>query len=313
MHLKGSLITPFNRAHHSFAVLAAFATFLLIIAGALVTSNDAGVSVSDWPTSFGHIAKMPRMVGGVQYEHRMIAEFIGTLTIITAAWTWRTDRRWWMKKLGIAALGTVVLQGILGGITVLELLPPTVSTAHAVVGQTFFCIAVALALFTGRRFAQEEPRTVRDSRKPSLIALTNLSVLIVYIQLALGGMFRHRGMSWEPHVINTALVTFILIWTSVRVLSYYSEIEGLRRPAILVLSLVIVQLCLGFLSFLTKVVWGAQAVQPTPLMVPSTVAHTAVGALLLASTVVLAIQARRHLAVLDEHAVRTSTPRPVTA
>ena len=176
----------------------------------------------------------------------MIAEFIGTLTIIIAVWTWRTDRRSWMKKLGIAALGTVILQGVLGGITVLELLPPAVSTAHAIVGQTFFCIAVAIALFTGRRFVQEEPRTARDSRRPSLIALTNLSVFIVYVQLALGGMFRHKGMSWEPHVINAALVTFILIWTSVRVLSYYSEIEGLRRPAILVLSLVIVQLCLGF-------------------------------------------------------------------
>jgi heme a synthase len=288
---------------------------LLIIVGALVTSNDAGLSVPDWPTSFGHIAQMPRMVGGVKYEHshRIIAEFIGTLTIIIAVWTWRTDRRSWMKKLGIAALGTVILQGILGGITVLELLPPAVSTAHAIVGQTFFCIAVAIALFTGRRFVREEPRTARDTRKPSLIALTNLSVLIVYVQLALGSMFRHKGMGWEPHVINAALVTFILIWTSVRVLSYYSEIEGLRRPAILVLSLVIVQLCLGFLSFLTKVVWGAQAVQPTPLMVSSTVAHTAVGALLLASTVVLAIQARRHLAVLDEHAVRTGAPRPVTA
>ncbi len=158
MHLKGSLTTPFNRAHHNFAVFAAFATFILIIAGALVTSNDAGLSVPDWPTSFGHIAKMPRMVGGVKFEHthRMIAEFIGTLTIIIAVWTWRSDRRSWMKKLGIAALGTVILQGILGGITVLELLPPAVSTAHAIVGQTFFCIAVAIALFTGRRFVQEE-------------------------------------------------------------------------------------------------------------------------------------------------------------
>ena len=140
------------------------------------------------------------MVGGVKFEHthRMIAEFIGTLTIIIAVWTWRSDRRSWMKKLGIAALGTVILQGVLGGITVLELLPPAVSTAHAIVGQTFFCIAVAIALFTGRRFVQEEPRTARDSRRPSLIALTNLSVFIVYVQLALGGMFRHKGMSWEP-------------------------------------------------------------------------------------------------------------------
>ena len=288
---------------------------MLIIAGALVTSNDAGLSVPDWPTSFGHIALMPRMADNVEWEqwHRLIAELIGALSIVLAIWTWRADRRVWMKRLGIAALVTVILQGVLGGIAVLESLPPALSTAHTIFGQTFFCVAVSIALFTGRRFVQQEPRTARDSRKPSLIALTNLSVFIMYVQVALGGMFRHNAMSWELHVINAAVVTFILTWTAVRVLSYYSEIEGLRRPATLLLSLVIVQLCLGFLSFLTKVIWGAQAVQPTSLTVASTVSHTAIGALLLASTVVLAIQARRHLAIFDEQTVRTGAQRPVTA
>ena len=99
----------------------ACATFLLIIAGALVTSNDAGLSVPDWPTSFGSFYKIPRMVGGVRFEHthRMIAEFIGLLTIVIAIWTWRADRRRWMKYLGIGALGTVIAQGVLGGLTVL--------------------------------------------------------------------------------------------------------------------------------------------------------------------------------------------------
>src|SRR3954454_18114612 len=139
---------------HRFAIFISVWIFLLIVAGAMVTSNDAGLSVPDWPTSFGSLYKIPRMVGGVKFEHshRMVAEFIGLLTIVIAVWTWRTDRRLWMKKLGIAALGTVIAQGILGGISVLKFLPPAVSTAHAAVGQTFFCIAVAIALFTGRRW-----------------------------------------------------------------------------------------------------------------------------------------------------------------
>jgi len=85
-----SLATPYNRAHHRFAVFTACATFVLIIAGALVTSNDAGLSVPDWPTSFGSLYKIPNMVGGVRFEHthRMIAEFVGCLTIILAIWTW---------------------------------------------------------------------------------------------------------------------------------------------------------------------------------------------------------------------------------
>src|SRR5579872_1830139 len=124
--LLKSQSTPYNRGLHGFAVLTACATFLLLIAGALVTSNDAGLSVPDWPTSFGSLYKIPRMVGGVRFEHthRMVAEFIGLLTIVIAVWTWRSDRRRWMKGLGIAALGTVIAQGILGGITVLHFLPP---------------------------------------------------------------------------------------------------------------------------------------------------------------------------------------------
>jgi cytochrome c oxidase assembly protein subunit 15 len=296
-------------------VFTAWSTFLLIVAGALVTSNDAGLSVPDWPTSFGSLWRMPHMVGGVKFEHghRMVAEFIGLLTIGLAVWTWRTDRRSWMKKLGIAALGTVILQGILGGITVLNFLPPAVSTAHAMVGQTFFGIAVAIALFTGRRFSGETPRTVVERHRPSLITLTLLSVFILYVQLFLGSMFRHKGMAWEPHVINAGIVAVILTWTAVRALSFYAEIDSIRRPATMMLALLIVQLSLGFVAFLTKVVWQEGVIQPMPAQVFSTVAHTAVGALLLATAVVLAIQAWRHVPVLHEERIPSGEQKAVTA
>jgi len=285
----------------------------VIIAGALVTSNDAGLAVPDWPTSF-HTFRMPRMVGGVLYEHghRMIAGFTILLTLGIAIFTLAVDRRRWMKKLAIGGLATILIQAVLGGITVLNFLPPAVSTAHAFVGQTFFCIAVAIAILTGRKYTGEVERTAIDRRKPSLIALTLLSVLVLYVQLILGGMFRHKGMSWEPHVFNAVTVAVVLTWTSVRVLSYYSQVESLRRPAVLMLALLMTQICLGFISFLTKVVWGNNAVQPQPMMVWSTVAHVATGALLLATAVVLAIQAWRQVPVLQEDAVRTGT-KAVTA
>ena len=292
-----SLAAPYNEGHHRFAVAVACVTFLLLIAGALVTSNDAGLSVPDWPTSFGSIYKMPPMIGGIKYEHthRLIAWFVGTLTISLAIWTWLVEKRAWMKMLAIAALGTVILQGILGGITVLKFLPPLVSTAHAMVGQTFFCIAVTIALFSGRRWIEEHPAVAFDARRPSLIALTQLSILALYIQLFLGGMFRHHGMSWWPHVVNAAAVAVILTWTAVRALSLYSEIEEVRRPAITMLSLMVAQLCLGFAAFITRVMWGRDAAQPETPMIVSTVAHVATGALLLATAVVLAIQVWRHV------------------
>src|SRR6185437_10274266 len=125
------------------------------------TSNDAGLSVPDWPTSF-HTFAMPRMVGGVFYEHghRLIAGATIVLTLGVAIWTWLVERRRWMKRLALAAFATILVQAVLGGITVLNLLPPAVSTAHAAVGQTFFCIAVIIAVFTGQAHRRAAKRGV---------------------------------------------------------------------------------------------------------------------------------------------------------
>ncbi|HUO24644.1 MAG TPA: COX15/CtaA family protein [Candidatus Aquilonibacter sp.] len=280
-------------------------TFLVITAGALVTSNDAGLSVPDWPTSFGYLVKVPHFVGGVRYEwsHRMIAGTLVTLTLAIAIWTLLVERRRWMRWLAVGAFCTVIVQAILGGLTVLFFQPPAVSTAHAAVAQTFFCIAVAIALFTGREWIEEVPRVEFDSRRPSLFTLTLLSIFVLYVQLILGGMFRHHGMSWWPHVANAVIVTFVLTWTAVRALSVYSRIEAVRRTAILMLSLLILQLCLGFAAFVTRVEWGKDAAQPELPMVVATVSHVAVGALLLATTVILAIQVWRHIPVAFEERV----------
>jgi len=294
-----SIATTYNHGHHRLAVFLACWVFLLIIAGALVTSNDAGLSVPDWPTSFGSWYKIPRLVGGVKFEHthRMIAQVAGLLTIVLAVWTWRVEKRRWMRVLALAALGTVIAQGVLGGLTVLFYLPPAISSAHAALAQTFFCIAVAIALFTGRTWIEEQPRVEFDERRPSLFTLTLLSIFVLYVQLTLGAMFRHHGLSWWPHVLNAVVVSFVLAWTAIRALSFYSKIEAVRRPAIMMLSLMIGQLCLGFTAFLTRVAWGKDAVQPELPMVVATVAHVAVGALLLATTVILAIQVWRHVPV----------------
>ncbi len=269
------------------------------MAGASVTSNDAGLSVPDWPTSFGYLVKVPHLVGGVRFEwsHRMVAGSLVVLTLAIAAWTLLVEKRSWLRKLALAAVGTVIAQAVLGGMTVLMLQPPAVSTAHALVAQTFFCIAVSIAVFTGRRWVEEVPEVEFDTRRPSLFTLTVLSIVVLYVQLILGGMFRHHGMSWWPHVAHAVVVAFVLTWTAVRALSVYSNIEAIRRPAIMMLSLLIAQLCLGFSAFLTRVAWGRDAVQPELPMVISTVTHVAVGALLLATTVVLAIQVWRHVPV----------------
>ena len=296
-------------------MFTACAALVVITAGALVTSNDAGLSVPDWPTSFGYLVKVPQFVGGVRYEwsHRMVAGTLVSLTLAIAVWTLLVERRRWLRWLAIGAFCTVIAQAILGGLTVLFFQPPWISTAHATVAQTFFCIAVAIALFTGRKWVEEQPHVEFDSRRPSLITLTLLSILVLYVQLILGGMFRHHGMSWWPHILNAVTVSFVLAWTAIRAISIYSHIEAVRRPAIIMLSLLITQLCLGFTAFLTRVAWGRDTAQPELPMVVSTVAHVAVGALLLATTVVLAIQVWRHVPVAFEERVPQAQQDPSAA
>ncbi len=236
-----------------------------------------------------------------------------TLTLAIAIWTLIVDRRRWMRWLAIGAFGTVIAQGVLGGLTVLLFLPPAVSSAHAAVAQTFFCIAVAIALFTGRKWVEEQPRVEFDRRRPKPIHPDAAIHLCLYVQLILGAMFRHHGMSWWPHVVNAVVVSFVLAWTAVRALTVYSHIEAVRRPAILMLSLVIAQLCLGFTAFLTRVAWGRNAVQPELPMVMATVAHVAVGALLLATAVILAIQVWRHVPVAFEESLPQAQRDPSAA
>lgn len=300
MKSEVSPIVParFHPGLHRFALILSCCIFLLIIAGALVTSEDAGLSVPDWPTSFGSIYKIPPMVGGVRFEHthRMIAEGVGLLTILFCIAAFRVDRRKWLRGLSLAAIGTVILQGVLGGLTVLYFLPWYISSAHAGLGQTFFSIAVLMTVYTGQGWIESVPGNTADEGTPSTRTLTILSLCAVYLQLFFGAAFRHSGISILAHLVNAVLCSGILAWTSVRVLSRYGRIPELRRPAAIIIALLLVQLGFGFAAYLTRVVWGKNAAQPLPSMVSTTVAHVAIGALLLASCFVLEEQVRRHLA-----------------
>jgi len=265
------------------------------VAGALVTSHDAGLSVPDWPTSFGSLYRIPPMVGGVKWEHghRMFAEFIGLLIIVMAVWTQRVEQRNWMKALGWIALAAVVGQGVLGGLTVLFYLPWAVSTAHATLAQTIFCAVVAMALFTSKSWLQEADPIYEQAFSLSTPTLTAVTAACIWVQLILGAAFRHSGIKLLPHLIGACVVAALVCWTVVRVLANYGAVPQLRRPAELLLALLMLQLGFGFVAYITRVQWGRDAVQPMASMVLSTVLHVAGGALVLAASVILAIQSRR--------------------
>src|SRR5688572_4748400 len=172
-----------------FTKLVAASTLFLIFAGAMVTSTGSGLAVPDWPLSYGML--MPPMVGGIFYEHghRMIASAVGLLTIVQAVWLQRREPKRFVRILGWLSLAAVIVQGILGGITVLLLLPKAVSISHAALAEIFFCINVSIAFFTSRFHRGLAEMEKGNAPVKTAWALT----MLVYLQIVAGAVLRHLG------------------------------------------------------------------------------------------------------------------------
>jgi cytochrome c oxidase assembly protein subunit 15 len=285
---------------HRYAILVAVCTLLLVLAGASVTSKEAGLSVPDWPLSYGQV--IPDMTGGVLFEtgHRMIASVVGMLTVILAIWIARIEKRAWMRRLGWVAVSLVVAQGLLGGATVLLLQPAPISMAHACLAQLFFSVTVAIAVFTSKKW-QEGPEPVEDYGWPSLRTLAILTPVLILVQIALGAGFRHRAFGLLPHVIGAMLVPLVILLTGIFVLQQFPKHRSLRPAAVALLTITGVQVFLGIIAYVARI----NAAEYPLAMVLTTVAHVATGGLTLAASVVLAIQIRRNVRVRSSEAAET--------
>ncbi len=301
---RAAAVSNFNPWLHGYTVFVAGATFFLIIVGALVTSNDAGLSVPDWPTSFGSFG-MPSMVGGVLYEHghRMIAATVGLLTVILAIWVWLKEPRRWVRRLALAAVLAVIAQGILGGITVLFYLPVAISTGHAALGQTFFCILVALALTTRRDWRWDEAKVEEKQATPSLRHLAAATTAAIFVQLILGAIYRHNGFGIMPHILGGAGVAILVVWLATRVFSQFLTQKPLTRAAFLLLVLLAVQIFLGIAAYVLRIEFR-DAPQPMPPLGHVSTAHVALGALVLATSLVLTLRVFRRVAAAGETSAR---------
>src|SRR5215510_11161263 len=184
-----------SKGVHRFALLVAVSTFFLIIAGANVTSHDAGLATSDWPLSNGQV--FPKMVGNLFWEHghRLVATTVGLLTIGLAIYLQLREPRPWVKRLGWIALGGVIAQGLLGGLTVKLNLPLAVSAAHATLAQLFFLTTVSLAVFTSAGWRERESSIAEDSG-PSIRSLGVIALIAILAQLVLGATLRHSA-PWD--------------------------------------------------------------------------------------------------------------------
>lgn len=274
------MAAAYNPGLHRFAVFVVCWTVLLLIAGALVTSNDAALAVPDWPLSYGSLT--PPMVGGIFYEHshRLIAGGLGILAIVLAIVIWVKDDRRWLRWFGIIAVLGVVIQAILGGQVVIRLLHYWLPVIHACFAQIVFAAVLSIAVFTSRWWVTDQA-LLEDRGGFSIHTLALLNATIVFFQVFLGAGFRHQDLPIWPHIAGSLVVLASVIFTAVVLRKRFPESRELTKARILLHSVFGVQFLLGLGAYWARLT-TTDAPQPMRLMVLLTVAHTVVGALLFA-------------------------------
>jgi cytochrome c oxidase assembly protein subunit 15 len=246
-------------------------------------------------------------VGGIFYEHshRLIASTVGFLILVLAFWLWRAESRRWVRRLGFIALGAVIMQGLLGGITVLWYLPDPISIAHASLAQIVFCLTTTIALVTspGWREAYARRGPAPDDRTLQRVARVTLAV--IYVQIVVGATMRHTdaGLAipdfpwmfghlipdhWDPkiavhfaHRVGALCVTVMLLATTGHVFAHHRRRLELLRPSLLLLVLLTLQITLGALTILSRKEFVINSL------------HVVTGACVLVTTLVLTLRAHR--------------------
>jgi len=295
------------RGVHNFAIVTACSTILLLVAGALVTSNDAADSVPDWPLAYGRI--IPPLIGGIRYEyaHRVVAALVAILTVILAVWISVSKLRGSARRWGWIALALVVAQALLGAARVKLGHAAVIATIHATVAQIFFITLISLTMFTSDWWQRDLPQ-LDDTGSPKLRSLSVWLTAVILVQLVLGAGFRHGAFGILPHLIGFLVVTFMVIWTARIANKRFGQIGDIRRWVVMLHATFGTQVIFGFLAY-WAVSQARLATQPVLLYTIIEVAHVVMGALVLASSVLLALACNRLIRPTDMVAVESRTAR----
>ncbi len=268
------------------ALILMIFTFVLVAAGGLVTSTGSGLSVPDWPLSFGMM--FPPMENGVEFEHthRVIAGVVLLLTL-ALAWLARGVARA-IAVLAWIGVPLVLLQALLGGLTVLLLLPLPVSVFHACLGQSFFALTVAMWWLS----AEAAPVSAAASQTAAARLQKNLGRIalgVLLIQLFLGAYVRHSGgRAIVEHIGGAFAVTACVAALALLSRAAYPDDRRIRLASTIALLLLFVQIALGYGSFVWTVLRPAAESRPMERIL-ITAAHQTVGALILAFSMVMAL------------------------
>jgi len=322
-----------SQAPHRLAVVLVCATFPLIWVGGLVTTYDAGMAVPDWPETYGYnlfLYPLSTWLGGpwdlfIEHGHRLLGSLVGLLTIGLVVITWYCDDRSWVRWLSVGCLALVLAQGVLGGARVLfdEL---TLARVHGCVGPLFLVVCVATAVVTSRYWDRGPRVEIERARQFKRLAL--ITTIVAFLQLVIGAYLRHLPAHWSfnvvkvlvgAHLIVAAILLAHVLWMAYQC-SRNTKLWAtylIRRPALILVGLMLVQLTLGVATWVVKYAWptwlpqwsafNSYTIEAESMLQASIVtAHVAVGSLILAVAMVLSLRSMRLMSFSKEAVVATS-------
>jgi cytochrome c oxidase assembly protein subunit 15 len=282
--------SAYNPGVHRFAVFVVAWTVLLFVAGALVTSNDAALSVPDWPKSFGTWFPSLRMLAGgafFEHSHRVIAGGLGIFTLALAVLIWAKDNRRWLRWFAVIAVLGIAVQAVLGGEVVRQMLHYWLPVIHACFAQIVFGALLSIAVFTSRWWVSDRPQ-LADRGTPSVHAVTIVNAEVIFLQVVLGAGFRHQEIPVWPHIAGAFAVLGVVIWTAIVLRRRFGASPELSRARMMLHAIFGVQFLLGLGAYWSRLS-TVGAAQPMPVMVLLTVIHTVVGALLFAFSIFIVL------------------------
>jgi cytochrome c oxidase assembly protein subunit 15 len=288
------MTSTYHPGVHRFSVFVVCWTVLLFVAGALVTSKDAALSVTDWPKSHGTwVPPLSSLQGGdfFEFSHRFVAGGLGIFVLLLAILLLVKESRAWLKWLSVIAVLGVVVQAILGGQVVIRLLHYWLPVIHACFAQIVFGAVLGIAVFTSKWWVSERPQ-LEDSGTPSIHSIAVLNAVVIYLQVIVGAGFRHKEIPIWPHAAGALAVLGVVTWTAVTLRKRFGASRELSKVRILLHAIFGAQFLLGLAAYWSRLT-TADAPQPMPVMVTLTVIHTVVGAILFAFSVLVALMCYR--------------------
>lgn len=288
------MTSTYNAGVHRFAVFTVCWTILLFVAGALVTSKDAALSVTDWPKSHGvWVPALSSLQGGdfFEFSHRFFVGGLGIFTLLLAVLLVAKESRVWLRWFAAVAVLGVVVQAIIGGQVVLQLLHYWLPVIHACFGQIILAAVLSIAVFTSKWWVSERPQ-LEDKGSPSINFVATLNASVIYLQVIFGAGFRHKDIPIWPHAVGALVVLGTVTWTAVALRKRFGDSRELGKARILLHAIFGTQFLLGLLAYWSRLT-TADAPQPMPVMVWLTVTHTVVGAILFAFSVLVVLMCYR--------------------